>query len=59
MDGVKPVETEVDGVDEQGVDRAQIRALLRRPPEQRLAALQAMVDFIAEARRGRRSTALR
>ncbi|MEZ4392400.1 MAG: hypothetical protein R3A48_15030 [Polyangiales bacterium] len=59
MDGVKTGVTEGSGVDEQGVDREQIRALLRRPPEQRLAALQAMVDFIAEARRGRRSTALR
>lgn len=56
---VEPTTSEALDIDERGVDRAQIRAQLRKTPEQRLAALQAMVDFIVEARRGRRSPAVR
>jgi hypothetical protein len=39
---------------EDGVDLTQIRRMLRLTPTERLAVLQDLADFMAEARRARR-----
>ena len=41
--------------DPEGVDRSVIRSMLSLSPEERLASLEANIDFILEARRGRHS----
>lgn len=39
--------------DQQGIDRSVIRSMLGRSPDERLANLEANINFILEARRGR------